>query len=308
VLFRSFRHGAFTDDQHDMLLIEFRSISPEYFRTLAIPLLNGREFTDADSADSARVVMVNQTLAGSMWPGQNPIGKPLLTAEGSPADSKPREVVGVVADIKEIGLDQPPRATVYVPQSQVLDSFNAMTNYWFASSLLVHTAGPVDVSGEIRKIVASVDPEEPVAHIDTMSNVRAHSVSEQGFLMTLMGIFAALALVLAAVGIYGVLSYQMSRRTREIGIRMALGATPRSVMNLILREVLLVVFFGLAIGVAGAFGLTRFLASQLFGVPPDDPLTFFAVAVVLTCVALFACYIPARRAMRVDPMVALRYE
>jgi putative ABC transport system permease protein len=303
-----FRHGTFTSDQHDRLLIEFRSISPEYFRTLAIPLLRGREFTDADSADSARVVMVNQTLANSMWPGQNPIDKTLLTAEGSPAESKPREVVGVVADIKEIGLDQPPRATVYVPQSQVLDSLNAMTNYWFASSLLVRTAGPVDVSGEIRKIVASVDPEEPVAHIDTMNNVRARSVSEQGFLMTLMGIFAALALVLAAVGIYGVLGYQMSRRTREIGIRMALGATPRSVMNLILREVLLVVFFGVAIGVVGAFGLTRFLASQLFGVPPNDPLTLFAVAVVLACVALFACYVPARRAMRVDPMVALRYE
>jgi putative ABC transport system permease protein len=303
-----FRHGAYTDDHHDMLTIEFRSISPAYFRTLAIPLLNGREFTDADSADSARVVVVNQSLANSMWPGQNPIGKPLLVGEGSSEQNKTREVVGIVADIKEIGLDRAPRATVYVPQPQVLDAFNAMTNYWFASSLLVRTAGPVDVSGEISKIVAEVDPEEPVAHIDAMNDVRARSIAEQRFLMALMGVFAALALVLAGVGIYGVLSYQMSRRTREIGIRMALGATPRRVIGLILREVLLVVFAGVAIGLAAAFGLTRFLASQLFGVQPADPLTFAAVAVVLTGVALLACYVPARRAMRVDPMVALRYE
>ena len=216
--------------------------------------------------------------------------------------------MGIVADIKEIGLDQPPRATIYVPQPQVLDAFNAMTNYWFASSLLVRTAGPVDVSAEIIKIVAEVDPEEPVARFDTMNSVKARSIAEQRFLMTLMVVFAALALVLAAVGIYGVLSYQMSRRTREIGIRMALGATPRSVLRLILREVLLIVFAGIAVGVGAAFGLTRFLASELFGVRPADPLTFFAVAVLLICVALFACYVPARRAMYVDPMVALRYE
>jgi putative ABC transport system permease protein len=303
-----FRHGAYTEDQHDMLSIQFRSISPEYFRTLAIPLLGGREFTDADSADAARVVMVNQSLASSMWPGQNPMGKMLLAGEGSPEQIKPREIVGLVADIKEIGLDQPPRATIYVPQPQVLDSFNAMTNYWFASSLFVRTAGSVDLSGEISKIVAAVDPEQPVARFDTMNSVKSRSISEQRFLMTLMGIFAALAVVLAAVGIYGVLSYQMSRRTREIGIRMALGATPRGVMSLILREVLLVVFAGVMSGLAAAFGLTRFLASTLFGVQPADPLTFIVVAVVLTGVALFACYIPARRAMRVDPMVALRYE
>ena len=303
-----FRHGVYTDDTHDMLLVEFRSISPEYFRTLAIPLLNGRGFTDADSADSARVVVVNQSLANSMWPGQNPIGKTLLAGEGPSEQNKPRQVVGIVADIKEMGMGRPPRATVYVPQPQVLDSLNAMTNFWFASSLLVRTAGPVDVSAEVSKIVAAVDPQEPVTSIEAMSNVRSRSIAEQRFLMVLMGIFAGLALVLAAVGIYGVLSYQTSRRTREIGIRLALGATPRRVMTLVLREVLLVVFAGVGVGIAAAFGLGRFLESQLFGVHPADPLTFFAVAVVLTCVALFACYIPARRAMRVDPMIALRYE
>jgi putative ABC transport system permease protein len=303
-----FLHGAYTDDMHDMLLIEFRSISPQYFRTLAIPLLQGREFTDADSAESERVIVVNQSLANAMWPGQNPIGKTLLAGEGRSEQNKPREVVGVVADIKEIGLDRPPRATVYVPQPQVLDSMNAMTNYWFASSLLVRTAGPLDLSGEISNIVAAVDPQEPVTRIDAMNNVRSRSIAAQRFLMALMGVFAALALVLAAVGIYGVLSYQTSRRTREIGIRMALGATPRGVVSLILREVLLVVSAGVAIGLAAAFGLTRFLASALFGVQPADPLTFIAVAIILTSVALLACYLPARRAMRVDPIVALRCE
>ncbi len=303
-----FLHGTYTEDQHEMLMIEYRSISSAYFHTLAIPLLRGREFSDSDSADSALVVVINESLAKALWPGENPIGKPLLAGEGPRDQIKPREVVGIVADIREIGLDQPARATVYVPQPQVADSLNQMTNFWFASSLLVRTAGPVEVSNEIRKIVAAVDPEEPVAHIDTMNDVRARSVAEQSFLMILMGIFAALALVLAAVGIYGVLSYQMSRRTHEIGIRMALGATLRSVTRLVLREGLLVVFTGVAIGIAAALGLTRLLQRNLFGVRPADPFVFVAATVVLVAIALAACYIPARRATRVDPMIALRHE
>jgi putative ABC transport system permease protein len=303
-----FLRGAYTEDQHEMLLIEYRSISPEYFHTLAIPLLRGREFSDSDSADSARVAVINESLAQALWPGENAIGKPLLAGEGPSDQIKPREVVGIVANIREIGLDQPPRATVYVPQPQVVDTMNQMTNFWFASSLLVRTAGPVEVSDEIRKIVAAVDPQEPVAHIDTMNDVRARSVAEQSFLMTLMGIFAALALVLAAVGIYGVLSYQMSRRTHEIGIRMALGATLRSVSHLVLREGLLVVFTGVAIGMAAALGLTRLLENNLFGVRPADPFVLVGAAAVLVAIALAACYIPARRATRVDPMIALRHE
>ncbi len=303
-----FRHGVESNDRHDMLTIEFRSVSPEYFRTLAIPLQSGREFTDADSADSARVVVINEALARDLWPQQNPIGKPLLAAEGSSAQNKPREVVGVVADIKEIGLDQPPRATIYVPQAQVLDSFNEMTNYWFASSLLVRTAGPLALGNELRSLVASVDPEEPVAQIDTMEAVMARSFAEQRFLMILMGIFAMLALVLAAVGIYGVLSYQMAQRTREMGIRMALGARSSDVLRLVVREAMSVVLVGVAIGVAGALALTHFLASQLFGVTPGDPVTFAAVTIVLVSVAIVACCIPARHATRVDPMIALRHE
>jgi predicted permease len=303
-----FVHGVASNDRHDMLTIEFRSVSPEYFRTLAIPLRSGREFTEADSADSARVVLVNESLARELWPGQNPIGKPLLAGEGASAQNRPREVVGVVADIKEIGLDQPPRATIYVPQAQVLDSFNEMTNYWFASSLLVRTAGPLALDGSIRSAVASADPDEPVAQIDAMETVMARSFAEQRFLMILMGIFAALALVLAAVGIYGVLSYQMAQRTREMGIRMALGARSADVLALVVREAMSVVLVGLAMGIAGGLVLSRFLASELFGVTPDDPVTFAGVTIVLAGVALAASYLPAHRATRVDPMVALRHE
>jgi putative ABC transport system permease protein len=303
-----FRNGTPSDDRHNLVGIEYRSISPEYFQTLAIPLQRGRAFTEADSAESAGVAVVNESLANELWPDQNPIGKPLLAADGDAAQSSPREVVGVVADIREMGLDQPSRATVYVPQAQVKDAFNAMTNYWIAASCLVRTARPLNLDNEIRSIVAAVDPEEPVAQIDSMASVLARSISEQRFFMTLMGIFAALALVLEGGGIYGVLSYQVSRRTHEIGIRMALGAKPRDVFRLVLNEGLRVVLVGVAIGMVAALLLTRLMASLLFGVKPTDPLTFAAVAALLVCVALAACYIPARRATQVDPIIALRYE
>ncbi len=303
-----FRSGADTGDSRNYVEIEFRSVSPSYFHTLAIPMVGGREFAETDSADSARVVVINQDLANELWPHESALGKPLLIGEGSDKEIKPRVVVGVVADIKEIGLDQPARPTVYVPEAQVFDSFNAMTNYWFATTCLIRTSGPLDFSNEIRSIVSSVDPEEPVARIESMDTVLAHSIALQRFLMILMGIFAGLALVLASVGIYGVLSYQVARRTHEIGIRMALGARPVDVLRLILREGMLVVLAGVFVGVAAAFGLSRFLASVLFGVKPADPFTFTAVAFVLVAVALLACYIPARRATGVDPLVALRHE
>jgi putative ABC transport system permease protein len=303
-----FRTGANTGKPQDYVEIEFRSVSPSYFHTLSIPMLYGREFSESDSADSARVVVINQGLANELWPHENAIGKPLLAGEGSEKENKPRVVVGVVADIKEIGLDQPARPTVYVPQAQVFDSFNAMTNFWFAATCIVKTASPLNLDSEIRSIVASVDPEEPVARIESMEKVLAHSIALQRFLMILMGIFAGLALVLAAVGIYGVLSYQIARRTHEIGIRMALGASPADVLRLVLREGMLVVLAGVVVGVAAAFGLSHFLASVLFGVQPADPLTFASVVFVLVAVALLACYIPARRATHVDPLVALRYE
>jgi putative ABC transport system permease protein len=253
-------------------------------------------------------VVVNESLARELWPQENPLGHPLLISEGPVEQTRPRQVVGVVADIKEIGLDQPPRATVYVPQAQVADSFNEMTNYWFASSLLVKTAAPLHLENQLRSIFASVDPEEPVSSVDSMAEVRNHSIAQQRFFMVLMGLFAALALVLAAVGTYGVLTYHVARRTREIGIRMALGANPRGVLRLVLNDGLRVILVGVLIGVAGALAATQLLAGLLYGVKPHDPFTLVVVAIVLVSVGLGACYVPARRAMRVDPLVALRYE
>jgi putative ABC transport system permease protein len=219
-----------------------------------------------------------------------------------------RQVVGVVADIKEIGLDTPTRATVYVPEEQVPDSTTTMTNYWFASSLLVKTAQPLHLENDLRRIVSSIDSQEPISSIDSMWEVKSRSVAEQRFFMVLMGTFAALALLLAAVGIYGVLSYQVVQRTREIGTRMALGATRSGVLRQVLGEGLRVILAGVAVGLAGSLAATGLLSELLFGVKPGDPASLASVVVILVLAALAACYFPARRATLVDPIIALRHE
>jgi predicted permease len=267
-----------------------------FFSTMKIPLLRGREFTSADTANSPAVAVVNQMMARTYWRDSDPIGKMISL----PEKDVTARVVGVVGDVKQYNLDDLDAAQVYLPQSQAPDIF---------ATLVVRVEGnPMNLGGTLRNAVWSVDRDQPVWKIRTEQSLLDESVGSRRFLKLLLEIFSALALALAAIGIYGLLSYYTGQRIQEIGVRMALGAQPHHIMRLVLGEGLRIAAGGLAIGFLGALGLTRFLSSQLFGVSATDPVTFAAVAFVLSTVILAACYVPARRAMRLDPMVALRYE
>jgi putative ABC transport system permease protein len=277
--------------------------SPNYFRALGVPLVKGRFFTTADRADTTKVAIVNQTLAHRYWPDENPVGKRLKTG-GPERPSNPwMEVVGVVGDIKYSGLDATPEMVLYEPCKQ---------SAWSSMYLVVRTSSnlknPATLASAVQNAVWSLDKDLPVAHVRTMEQLLSESVAQPRFHTVLLEIFALVALTLAAVGIYGVLAYSVSQRRNEIGIRMALGARPGDVLWLVVGQGVLLTLIGVAIGVTGALALTRFLSTLLYEVRATDPVTFVLVTLLLAFVALLACYIPARRALRVDPMKALRYE
>jgi putative ABC transport system permease protein len=274
----------------------FQAASEDYFRTMGIQVKAGRTFTPRDNDGAPRVAVVNQSLAQRYWPGQNPIGQRILV----PTDSRPLtiEIVGVVADIRANGLEEPAEAELYVPLAQNPAAILGM--------VLKSKVDPASLTGQLRAAVWSVDPEQPVTFEMPMRELTSESLAFRRAGMILAGAFGALALVLAAIGIFGVLSYSVSRRTREIGIRMALGASRAEVATRIMREGLVMTAAGIAIGLAAALALSRFMSSVLFEVKPGDPLTYIAVAVILLTVAALATLIPARRATGVDPLVALR--
>ncbi|MCI0489559.1 MAG: ABC transporter permease [Blastocatellia bacterium] len=282
--------------------VECRAISPAYFRALEISLLGGRAFTDADTATSAPVVIVNENLAQRFWPDRDPLGEQVSLQD------RKWQVIGVAKEIKEMGLDQPTAATVYVPMPQMPDGITVAMNRWFLTSWLVRTSGPLDLNAALRGAVRDVAPQLPVSSIRPMTDVVSGSLKQQRFITSLMGIFSLLALALAAVGLYGMLSYQVSQRTREIGIRQALGAQSKDVLKMVMGQGMLLTLIGIGIGLAGALALTRLMESYLYEVTTSDPATFIVISLLLAGVAFVACYIPARRATRVDPMVALRYE
>ena len=269
-------------------------ISVSYFRTLGIPLLRGREFTDADSRNQ-NTIIINEAMARKFWPGGNPLGQHIISRYDP---THPREIIGIVADVRGAGLNFAPQPAMYTP----------FAGAWYTNFILRTNQNPASVLSAARAQVAALDKGVPVYQVATMDQLLSSSMAPQRFNLFLLGLFAALALVLAGVGIYGVLSFGVSQRTHEIGVRMALGAQPGAVLRMVLREGMLLAGIGIAIGVGGALALTRFLRSLLFEIKPTDPATFVGVAVLLVVVALLACYIPARRAMKVDPMVALRYE
>ncbi|MDQ3803637.1 MAG: ABC transporter permease [Acidobacteriota bacterium] len=275
-------------------------VSSDYFQTMNIPLVRGRYFTEHDRAEGAQVAIIDETMARKYWPDEDPVGKRIFF-EGTQQQPRWREVVGIVGHVKHKGLEGESRVQYYVPYDQRPTSAGLY--------LVVRTEGdPSALAAPVRDAIRSVDRDMPVYRVTTMERLVADSLAQRRFAMFLFGVFAGLALVLAVVGLYGVMSYTVTQRTHEIGLRMALGAQARDILRMVVGHGMLLVAVGVGVGLFGAFALTRLMASLLYGVTATDPLVFAGIALLLAAVALLASYLPARRAMKVDPMVALRYE
>ena len=279
-----------------------RMVVPNYFRTMGVPLVLGRPLTAADDDKSPSVAVISQEAARLLFPGQNPIGQRFEFARLN------WQVVGVVGGVKSY-LDKPAEAGVYIPLAQTPYPVLDLVSIWFPEYIVVRTsADPLALSHAVEEQLRAIDPSVGIGHVRTMEQVRSAAVAMRQFNMTLLSIFAALALVLAAIGIYGVITYSVAQRTHEIGVRMALGAKHGDVMRLVLRQGMVLAGFGVGLGTAGALALTRLLESYLYQVRPTDPIAFSSTALLLVAVAMLASYVPARRATRVDPMVVLRHE
>jgi putative ABC transport system permease protein len=279
-----------------------RVTSPHYFQTMGIQLMQGRVFNEQDKVDSPAVAVINETMARRFWPGEDPVGKRITPGSlTSPDPDDWLTIVGVAKDVRQFELVADPKPQMYISYAQA--------GFFAPRHLVVSTAvEPLSLAASVRRTIWEIDKDQPVSNIRTMEDVLSDSIARQRFSMLLLGIFAAVALVLAAVGIYGVMSYSVAQRTREIGIRMALGARRGDVLMLTVGGGLKLVLIGVVIGLVAAFVLTRVMSSLLFGVSATDPTTFVIISLILVSVAVLASYIPARRATKVDPMVALRYE
>ena len=288
---------------HDYIAAGYRAVTANYFETLGVPLLQGRFIAPADIEKAPSVVVINATMARVYFPGANPLGKRMQIGATPESEVPWMEIVGVVGDVTQgLGLD--PKAEMYLPYHQG-DQLLPV----FQLSVVLRTAGdPRQQAAALRAALAEIDPNQPLVKVRTMEDNMAATVAEPRFRAWLIGIFAGLALLLAAVGIYGVMSYSVTQRTSEIGIRITLGAQPQDVFRIVVGEGLRFALIGVALGVAGGLALTRLLNSFLYGVSATDPLTFAGVAVLLILVSAAACFFPARRATRVDPIIALRYE
>ena len=274
-----------------------RFVTSDYFKLLGVQLLKGRVFAEGDGPDAPPVLLINETLTKQYFLNENPIGQRLVLGINNFSGS----IVGVVRDVKHVGLDAETKPEIYVNYVQ--------GPYWADMNLLVHTSGdPVAIAPSVRGQISAIDRQVPVARIRTMDSILSESVAQQRFRSTLLLVFGVTALLLAAIGIYGVMSYAVTQRTKEIGIRLALGAQLNNVRSLVIWNGMTLTIIGITLGLAGAFALTRFLSSLVFGISATDPLTFTVIAVSLALIALLACYIPARRATRIDPLVALRDE
>jgi putative ABC transport system permease protein len=274
----------------------FNTAMPNYFETMGIPILRGRTFGNEDQLNGPTAVIINQTMVNRFWPNQDPLGKQIKFVE----DDSVGTVVGVVGDAKQYWIEEEQRPQVYVPFSQ--------NPAIFATMVMRTSVEPLSLAEQVRQAVWQVDADQPMWKIRTVEFLVERSVADRKFLMALMGIFAALALVLTIIGLYGVITYLVNQRTQEIGIRMALGAQMGHIMRMVLRQGMVLVLIGVAFGLAASWLLTRLITKLLFQVSATDPLTFGGISALLVLVALVACYLPARRATKVDPLVALRYE
>ena len=296
--------GLLIEDQPrprgEEITVDLYVTTPGYLRAMEIPLLNGRSITDQDRNDTQNIALINKTMAAQLWPNQDPLGR-RIRFPGSEKRPQPwRTIVGVVSDVSQYALDKKPPMQIYLPHSQFPTGFNTI--------VVKTTADPAALTSAVRREIVAVDQEQAVSNVTTLQQLMGESIAVRRFFMLLLLTFAGLALTLAAVGIYGVMSYVASQRTHEIGIRMALGAQAKDVLKLIVGNGMALALLGVAVGLAGAFALTRVMAGLLFGVTATDSLTFVTVSAGLIVIALIACYIPARRATKVDPLVALRYE
>jgi predicted permease len=290
---------------------QWRFVSAHYFEALRIPLLRGRFFDHRDVANSDRVAIINDAFAKKFWPQSDPLGQRLTIGKGIGADFEepPREIVGIVGSVTEIGLGNGKVPVMYVPQSQVTDGITKLASGLIPLNWVIGTkSDPLSAASAARHEFESLDAQLAPSKILTLDQVILDSTARDNFNVLLLSVFALVALSLAAVGIYGLMSYAVQQRTQEIGIRMALGADRQKIMRLILGESMKLAAIGTVIGLAAAFGLTRLLAQLLFGVKSTDPLTYGLVVAILTAVALFAAFVPARRATMVDPILALRHE
>jgi predicted permease len=284
---------------NDIPTVQVGVVSPDYFKTMEIPLKRGRFFTDSDDRQAPRVVIIDQALAGRYFANRDPVG--LRIRPGSATSTQPwMTIVGIVGNVKSDGFDQPDQPHLY---------FNIFQNPSKALAIYLKTdVAPLALTQAVREQIHAEDRDLPVFGETTMAQIAAESMSRRKFTMQLIGLFGILALLLAGVGIYGVIAYSVTQRTREIGIRVALGASRSAILRWVLKQGMILTVAGIAVGLIGAFLLTRLLRSLLFGIGPTDILTYGVLAILLTLVALIACYVPARRATKVDPLIALRYE
>jgi putative ABC transport system permease protein len=276
--------------------VMFNTAMPNYFETIGIPFIKGRLFNNQDQVNTPSVLIINETMARKFWPSQDPLGKQVKFVE----DGTTGTVIGVVGDAKHFWLEEESRPQLYAAYSQQPGIF--------ATVVMRTSVEPLSLAETVRQAIWKVDSDQPMWKIRTVEFLVNRSVADRKFLLALMGIFAALALLLTMIGLYGVISYLINQRTQEIGIRMALGAQAGDILRMVLKQGMSMVLIGVGIGLLGAIALTRVMSSLLFGVTAKDPMTFAAVATLLAVVAFVACYIPARRATKVDPLIALRYE